>query len=118
MHSLGLQMVSLILAALGCRILYLGTEVPVEELVTLGRDTNAAAVAISISAASEAGIAARCIDQIRTELPRRTQLLVGGAGAPTAKQGLSVIRDLEDVPVWARRFVEQWHARRPRDKAV
>jgi len=114
MHGMGLQMVSLLLVVLGCRILYLGTEVPVQNLVTLGRDMNAEAIAISVSAASKPAMSERWIKQIRAELPRRTTVLVGGAGAPMARPGVDVLGDLEDVPTWARRFVEQWRARRPR----
>ncbi|MGE0827022.1 MAG: MerR family transcriptional regulator, partial [Candidatus Binatia bacterium] len=51
-HSLGLQMAALVLAAVGCRILYLGTEVPPEQIAELAKDLNAAAVAVSVSVAN------------------------------------------------------------------
>ena len=48
-HALGLQMAALVLAAGGCRSLYLGTEVPVAQTAALARDLGARAVAISVS---------------------------------------------------------------------
>src|SRR5512134_2718540 len=51
-HALGLQMSALVLAASGCRIVYLGTEVPRSEIVSLTHDLGARAVAVSISSAN------------------------------------------------------------------
>ena len=42
MHGLGLQMSALVLAAVGCRCLYLGTEVPAPQVVSLARDLQRA----------------------------------------------------------------------------
>ena len=45
-HSLGLQMVALLLTEARCRVLFLGTEVPPTQVASLTRDLNARAVAI------------------------------------------------------------------------
>jgi methanogenic corrinoid protein MtbC1 len=90
-HGLGLQMVALLLTEAGCRILFLGTEVPPTQVASLTRDLNARAVAVSVSIAS---------------LPRRVTLLVGGAGAPGTQPGLKVLQDLADVEEWGRLLVK------------
>jgi len=59
-HGLGLQMVALLLAAAGCRILYLGTEVPPAQVAGLVKDLSVRAVAVSVSQANRSeGMAGR-----------------------------------------------------------
>ena len=102
-HGLGLQMAALVLAAAGFRTLYLGTDVPVPEVATLARDMNARAVAISVSAACRGRAAAAHLGRLRTLLPRRVTLLVGGDGAPKSRKGVDVIQDLAALEAWAGR---------------
>jgi methanogenic corrinoid protein MtbC1 len=52
LHGLGLQMSALVLAAAGCRALYLGTDVPIPQLATLARELPVRAVAVSVSRAA------------------------------------------------------------------
>ena len=100
-HGLGLQMAALVLAAAGCRTLYLGTDVPVPEIATLARDMGARAVGISVSAAHAGRVAAAPLGRLRALLPRRVALLVGGDGAPKAQKGVVVIQDLTTLEGWA-----------------
>jgi methanogenic corrinoid protein MtbC1 len=100
-HALGLQMAALVLSWAGCRVLFLGTEVPPAEIASLARDMNARAVALSFSEATR-GRAAAGVRSLRTRLPRRMTLLVGGDGAPAPRRGIEVMRDLEQLEAWAR----------------
>jgi methanogenic corrinoid protein MtbC1 len=104
-HGLGLQMVALLLAGVGCRMLFLGTEVPPTQVASLTRDLGARAVAVSISIANRGEPMAGQIAFLRSLLPRRVTLLVGGAGAPNAQPGLKVIVDLAEVEEWGRHLV-------------
>ena len=104
-HALGLQMSALVLAASGCRIVYLGTEVPRPQIVSLARDLAARAVAVSVSSANHTPATLSHLRGLRDELPRRVTLLVGGDGAPKPRPGLEVIRDLRRLDDWGRRFV-------------
>jgi MerR family transcriptional regulator, light-induced transcriptional regulator len=106
-HSLGVQMVALLLTEAGCRILFLGTEVPPTQVASLTRDLNARAVAISVSIANRGEPMAGQITFLRSLLPRRVTLLVGGAGAPSAQPGLKVIQDLAEVQEWGRHLVKE-----------
>jgi methylmalonyl-CoA mutase cobalamin-binding subunit len=103
-HGLGLQMAALVLAAAGCRTLYLGTDLPVPEIATLARDMNARAVAISMSAARRGRAAAAHLGRLRTLLPRRVTLLVGGDGAPQSRKGMDLIQDFAALEAWAGRL--------------
>jgi DNA-binding transcriptional MerR regulator len=102
-HGLGLQMSAVVLAAAGCRALYLGTEVPIPQLASLSRDLAARAVAISVSSATK-GPAAAALRKLRESLPRRVLLLAGGDGAPAARPGIESVHSLRDLDSWGRRL--------------
>jgi methanogenic corrinoid protein MtbC1 len=106
-HGLGLQMVALLLTGVGCRILFLGTEVPPTQVASLARDLNARAVAISVSIANRGEPMMGQITFLRSLLPRRVTLLLGGAGAPGAQPGLKVIQELAEVEEWGRQLVTE-----------
>lgn len=103
-HALGLQMAALVLSALGCRVLFLGTEVPVPEMAALARDLGARAVALSVSSATRGAATSGHVRRLREMLPRRVRLVVGGEGAPKEGSGLDVIRDLSELDAWGRRL--------------
>jgi methanogenic corrinoid protein MtbC1 len=103
-HALGLQMSALVLAAGGCRTLYLGTEVPIAQTATLARDLGARAVAISVSLSSKGPASAAGLRKLRDSLPKRVLLLAGGHGAPSTKAGVETVSTLRDLDVWGRRL--------------
>ena len=103
-HVLGLQMVALLLAAVGCRVLLLGAQTPVAEIAALARDTEARAVGLSVSAVTATPTTVRAIGGLRRALPAKTQLLVGGHAAPARVGGAVRLTDPADVEAWARRL--------------
>jgi methanogenic corrinoid protein MtbC1 len=103
-HGLGLQMSALVLAAAGCRCLYLGTEVPSAQVASLARDVGARAVAIGVSAASRGAASTATLRKLREALPRRTLLLAGGDGAPSARPGIDTVTGLRELDTWGRRL--------------
>ena len=103
-HGLGLQMSALVLAAAGCRILYLGTEVPVPQVASLTLDLAARAVAVSLSSATRGPASAAALRKLRDALPRRVALVAGGDGAPPARPGIESVHSLRDLDAWGRRL--------------
>jgi methanogenic corrinoid protein MtbC1 len=101
LHGLGLQMSALVLTAAGCRALYLGTDVPVAQLVTLARELPVRAVAVSVSRAAR-GTAAAGLRRLRAALPRRVRLLTGGRGAPAPRAGIELVTSLRELDAWGR----------------
>jgi len=101
-HGLGLQMAALVIASAGCRVLYLGTETPVADIVSLTRKHGGRALALSISASSRRPRTAAMVRRVREALPRRTTLIVGGEGAPPPAPGVQVFADLRRLDAWAR----------------
>ncbi|HSD27112.1 MAG TPA: cobalamin-dependent protein, partial [Vicinamibacteria bacterium] len=102
-HGLGLQMAALLLATAGCRILYLGTEVPIPQITSPARDLAARAVAISVSAATKGTATATALRRLREALPRRVLLITGGEGAPAPRAGIDSIPSLRELDAWGRR---------------
>ena len=100
-HSLGLQMAALVVAAAGCRVLYLGAETPVDQVAELAADVNARAVAVSISVASRGVTARRHLTRLRSLLPRRVHVLAGGEGAPAGRD-IETLTDFRALDQWAR----------------
>jgi methanogenic corrinoid protein MtbC1 len=104
-HGLGLQMAALLLASVGCRILYLGPEVPPAQLASLATDLGARAVAMSVSASSRGSATNAALRKLRSRLPSRVALVVGGDGAPRAQQGIDVVASLRELEEWGNRLV-------------
>lgn len=110
-HGLGLQMVALLLAVAGCRILFLGTEVPPTQIASLARDLTARAVAVSVSVANRGEPMAGQLAFLRSLLPRRVTLVVGGTGAPGSQPGLKIFQDLGEVAEWGRQLMGETEKR-------
>jgi MerR family transcriptional regulator, light-induced transcriptional regulator len=102
-HGLGLQMSALVLTAAGCRVLYLGTEVPIPQIASLARDLGARAVGISVSSATKGAASAAALRKLREALPRRVLLVAGGDGAPPSRPGAKSVHSLRDLDAWGRR---------------
>lgn len=104
-HGLGLQMAALVVAAAGCRVLYLGTEVPIPQIAALARDLAARAVAVSVSTATKGAASATALRRLREVLPRRVLLVAGGDGAPAPRPGIDCVRSLRELDAWGRRVI-------------
>jgi DNA-binding transcriptional MerR regulator/methylmalonyl-CoA mutase cobalamin-binding subunit len=100
-HGLGLQMAALVAAAAGLRILYIGTDVPLGDLVAVAREAAPAALALSVSSSSPRRRTEARLARLRARLPRGIRLVVGGAGAPDV-EGAVIVRDLDALDAFVR----------------
>jgi len=101
-HSLGLHMAALVLATCHCRTVVLGTEVPTREIADVARELSARAVGISVSVATAGGPTSRKLRTLRELLPKRVAMLVGGEGARRSGPGVTLVRGLPALEIWAR----------------
>ena len=99
-HGLGLQMAALVGASAGCRVIYLGTDIPLAQTAALARDIGASAVALSISSASDPAGVARLLTELRASLPSTVELVVGGGGAPSGSEDARVLPDFDTLQRW------------------
>lgn len=103
-HALGLQMAALVLATAGCRVLYLGPDCPIADMVAAVRELKAPVLAVSVSRSSSGAETNARLRRLRAQLGRRTILLLGGDGAPPVSRGFEVIPDLSRLEAWAQRL--------------
>lgn len=93
-HEGGLLMASVLLAVRGYRVVYLGLDTPVGELVATAKEAGVHAVVLSVSAAVQPARAKRAVSALRAALPRRVRLWVGGSGAPESAAGVTRFHSL------------------------
>ena len=100
LHEGGLLMASIVVALRGHRVLYLGSDTPVEQIAAAVRDGEADLVVLSISSTIPRGRAMAAVEELRELLPRRVPLWLGGIGAPVkpprSVARLSTLADLDD----------------------
>ena len=96
-HELGLLMAALTALGAGANPIYLGVELPVEDLLSAVDGTDAAALALSIVTISSAE-ATRVVDALRGGLSAPIHLWLGGAGASELElpPGVEYMATLED----------------------
>jgi methylmalonyl-CoA mutase cobalamin-binding subunit len=97
-------MTAVVLAVAGLSVVYLGADAPTADIAVAARERNAAAVVISLSVASNRFMSRRDISELRENLDRDVDLLVGGLGAPDGLPGVMHLPDLPDLADWAARI--------------
>jgi DNA-binding transcriptional MerR regulator/methylmalonyl-CoA mutase cobalamin-binding subunit len=95
-HELGLQIAALAALAAGANTIYLGADLPVQELLDSVQRVGAAALALSLVALPN-DRAARTVGEIRSGLPDHVYLWLGGAAASALepRDGVDCIDSLE-----------------------
>jgi methanogenic corrinoid protein MtbC1 len=98
LHEGGLLMAALVVALRGFRVLYLGTDTPVEQIAATIRGGDADIVALSISSTYTRARAETSVDSLRKLLRGRARLWMGGAGAPVkAPKGVERLTTLQSL---------------------
>ncbi|MDQ3208952.1 MAG: cobalamin B12-binding domain-containing protein [Gemmatimonadota bacterium] len=111
-HELGALMVAVSAAAEGWAVTYLGPDLPVADLLSAARQTEARAVAISVVYLSDDRDFLAALRETRAGLPERVPLLVGGAAAPELRleaenAGAVVIDSLADLRALLQRLAAE-----------
>lgn len=96
-HELGLQSAALTALGAGANPIYLGAELPVKDLVGAVADVGAVVLALSLVTLPKSQ-AAQAVAAIRSDLPEKTRLWIGGprAATITAPSGVEQIGNLEE----------------------
>lgn len=115
LHTLGLEMTALYLAAQDAQPRLLGANSPVEEIVRASAELRADIVGISISAAAPLRDVLRQISALLHELPPTRPLWLGGAGALAVGNLLAGVKPFPDFGSLDR-AVEAWRRQPERDR--
>jgi len=106
-HDLGAFLAAVATVEAGGYALFAGGNLPVAEIVGAADTTGAAAVAVGL--AFDDGSAADSLSALRQQLPRHTELWIGGRGANDAKLPPAVCRvpDFDDLERKVRLLLER-----------
>jgi DNA-binding transcriptional MerR regulator/methylmalonyl-CoA mutase cobalamin-binding subunit len=102
LHSMGLQIAALGIAASGRSVHVLGPNLPGEEIVRAAECVDAVAVGLSVSVYADSGAVAAEVAAIRSQLPQGIELWLGGAGSAAIERlpgGVVAVPTLEDLEV-------------------
>ena len=102
LHSMGLQIAALGIAASGRSVHVLGPHLPGEEIVRAAESVSAVAVGLSVSVYADSDAVMAEVAAIRAQLPERIELWLGGAGAAAIERlpsGVVAVPTLDDLDV-------------------
>ncbi|MEZ4462919.1 MAG: cobalamin B12-binding domain-containing protein, partial [bacterium] len=111
-HYLGLQMAATVLSLAGCRVIYLGSDTPVEDVVDAAHAHQTSAVCISISIAANRFMASRDLSLLRERLNPSVALVTGGLGAPEGLPGVELVPGLDALLEWGQNLIAHSNAAR------
>jgi methanogenic corrinoid protein MtbC1 len=101
-HVLGLHMAALVLALHDTRVVFLGANVPIEELVHAAEHNAAEAVLLSAATGLDPLQLTRDLELLRVRLPSSTQVVAGGGGVSEVPAGVIRVENLAALAAWVR----------------
>lgn len=96
-HEGGLLMAGVLLAVRGFRVVYLGVDTPTAEVVGAAKEASVAAIVVSVSRSVPSANARRAIAALRSALPRRVAIWIGGSGCPEKVTGCTRFHSLAEM---------------------
>jgi len=100
LHRLGLQMCAAITTVAEARVIYLGPDTPVEEIVRTASGESIDVVAISIAPTKDLRQATAELTEIRNRLDESIEIAVGGTGAPRELAGIHLFDSFGEYYPW------------------
>ena len=106
-HALGLHMAALVMALSGCRIIFLGANTPIEDILSTSKEIDGIKmVLLSLSKASNKLLNEQMVEQLRQKLDPSLSLVIGGDGAPFGVEGVTTLEDLRGLEKFIPRFFD------------
>ncbi len=90
-HELGAILVAAAAVSQGWRVVYLGANLPADEIATAAGQTRAVAVALSLVYPADDPLIADALRDLRAALPAGTAIIVGGSAAASYAAALSAV---------------------------
>lgn len=103
-HTLGLHMTAWVASLSGARIVFLGADAPMSEVAFAVRESQARAVALSVSS-WYAGDLKRLVDELLSQLPPDVELRLGGAGSRRLGSSELVLKSFLELGSWVDHLV-------------
>jgi len=103
-HRLGLLMCAVVTSLTRLKIVYLGTDTPIEDILNVVRQCGARMLGVSISTCMLPEDVDEGLDRLRKGLPKEVVLVTGGAGAPAYTPGTKQFPRFTDYYDWLLEF--------------
>ena len=87
-HEMGIQAAATIASACGWKVIFLGADLPIESILAVTSDVQPDVVALSLVNSTDSQKRLDDVLAVRSQLPQRTLMMVGGAGAERAREVL------------------------------
>ncbi len=94
-HCLGLHMAALAVSMADKRVVFLGSNTPVEDIAMAADQSGAAAIAMSISQYANTAASVSFLGRLRGLVSEEVPILIGGGGAPSDIAGVESFAGLE-----------------------
>lgn len=89
-HEIGAMIAAALAGSEGWRVLFLGADLPADEIARTAREVDARAVALSLVYGADGAPTEQELRRLRSDLPASVEVLVGGRGASDALAGARV----------------------------
>ncbi len=99
-HSLGLQMAAVLAALNQKKVVFLGRDTPVEDIIFAVEQCNAELLGISISCIYDAKTARIQLKKLRQKISQDCNIIVGGEGAQCPIPGILKMQNLSEFFNW------------------
>ena len=99
-HLLGLQMCAVVVSTTDWKVVSLGLDTPEEEIINTVNQCGAPLLCVSVSGWYGASRAKPILSRLRKQLSHKTDVVVGGSGAPDDVAGIKVINEFTQFHQW------------------
>jgi DNA-binding transcriptional MerR regulator len=99
-HLLGLQMCAVVMSTTDWKIVSLGLDTPEEEIISTVNQCGAFLLCVSVSGWFGASRAKSILWRLRKQLSQKTDVVVGGGGAPDNLEGIKVMDNFNEYYKW------------------
>ena len=92
-YNLGILMCSVVTSVTNSKIIYLGNDTPVEEIIRVAKHDKPRVIALSISHSMSTEFAEDCLFKLRSEVNKKSLIITGGKGSPRNVSGINHLSD-------------------------
>ena len=88
-YNLGILMCAVVTASSACKVLYLGANNPIEEIIDVVDKSKPELLTMSISHKFDLVTSEKLLNSLRKKIDAKTKIVIGGKGSPCTVQGVS-----------------------------
>jgi len=106
-HNLGLLMSAVVASLSGAKIIYLGLDTPLEDIISTANNFEPKLLCFSISCGQKVLDTEDCLLKIRSEVKKKVTIISGGKGTPENLPGINKMEDFITFNQWLENFEKE-----------